>query len=249
MEFNASTFILEIVNFLILVWILQRLLYRPVLDVIAKRRGEIEKTLSDARSIREEAEALQSRYENRLVHWEEEKKSAQEALNREIEEERRLLMAKLKATLEQEHQKAGVVEKRRLAELKRACEKRALRNGADFAGRLLKQAAGPELQERLFAFLLEELTELPSDCRQSIASLNQDHPVDIRVDSAMDMNPAQRHRLEKKLSSLLTVPARYGYARNGDLIAGFRITIGPWVLRANLKDELAGFAEIADETL
>ena len=49
-------FVLEIINFLVLVWILKRFLYKPVLDVIARRRAGIEKTLADA-----EARACRSR--------------------------------------------------------------------------------------------------------------------------------------------------------------------------------------------
>ena len=50
MEMDWSTFILEIINFLILVWILKRFLYRPILEVIARRREGVEKTLSEARA-------------------------------------------------------------------------------------------------------------------------------------------------------------------------------------------------------
>ncbi len=39
MELNWSTLLLEIVNFLVLVWILKRFLYRPVLQVIEERRS------------------------------------------------------------------------------------------------------------------------------------------------------------------------------------------------------------------
>ena len=62
MEFDWTTFILEIINFLILVWILKRFLYRPVLGVVARRRAGIEKTLADARRI--EAEAGELRQQN-----------------------------------------------------------------------------------------------------------------------------------------------------------------------------------------
>jgi len=42
MELNWSTFLLEIINFLILVWILKHFFYKPILDVIAHRRADIE---------------------------------------------------------------------------------------------------------------------------------------------------------------------------------------------------------------
>ena len=51
MEFNVSTFILEIINFLILIWILQRLFYKPLLEVIAKRKQTIDQALADAKTV------------------------------------------------------------------------------------------------------------------------------------------------------------------------------------------------------
>lgn len=67
MELNWSTFILEIINFLILIWILKRFFYKPVLEVIARRRAGIEKTLEDAQALHNEAKALQKQYESRLA--------------------------------------------------------------------------------------------------------------------------------------------------------------------------------------
>ena len=37
MELDWSTFALEIINFLALLWILKRFLYRPILAVVAER--------------------------------------------------------------------------------------------------------------------------------------------------------------------------------------------------------------------
>ena len=48
MDFDWTTFALEAVNFLILVWILKHFFYRPVLAVIEARRAESEKNLAQA---------------------------------------------------------------------------------------------------------------------------------------------------------------------------------------------------------
>ena len=55
MEFNLSTFILEIINFLILIWILQRLFYKPLLEIIAKRKQFIDQSLADAKTMQQQA--------------------------------------------------------------------------------------------------------------------------------------------------------------------------------------------------
>ena len=70
MEFNLSTFILEIINFLILIWILQRLFYKPLLEVIAKRKQFIDQSLADAKTMQQQAEEQCSLYENRQKLWE-----------------------------------------------------------------------------------------------------------------------------------------------------------------------------------
>ena len=49
MELSWPTFFLEIINFLVLVWILKRFLYKPVLEAIAHRKAVIDKTLVDAK--------------------------------------------------------------------------------------------------------------------------------------------------------------------------------------------------------
>ena len=48
MEFDWTTFALEALNFLVLVWLLKRFFYRPVLAVIEARRAETAKTIADA---------------------------------------------------------------------------------------------------------------------------------------------------------------------------------------------------------
>jgi F-type H+-transporting ATPase subunit b len=45
MELDWTTFALEIINFLALIWILKRFLYRPVLATLGQRRAGIEANL------------------------------------------------------------------------------------------------------------------------------------------------------------------------------------------------------------
>ena len=58
MALDWMTFVLELINFLVLIWILNRFLYRPLMNVIAQRKAAIHKTLSDAEVTRSAAQAL-----------------------------------------------------------------------------------------------------------------------------------------------------------------------------------------------
>jgi len=246
MEFNLSTFVLEIINFLILVWILQRLFYKPLLELIAKRKQSIDQSVADAKTIQQQAEEQRSLYENRQKLWEQEKQAALAALRQQLESERRMQLERLNADLDQERQKAKVTLSRQQQELQQQAEKQALQNGARFAGMLLQQSASPELEARLCALLIDHLTTLPEACRLCLQMLGTKKSVPIKITSAYPLTIDLQQQLELKLGSLITSQINFQYHQDAELIAGLRIDIGAWVLNANLQHELIGFAEIAN---
>lgn len=248
MEFDTTTFILEIINFLILIWILQRLFYKPVLEMIAKRKQHIDQTLEDAKKLRQEADELRNLYENRQQLWEQEKKVAQAALQQQFEAERSMQLDKLRKELDQERQKAKVTLSRQQKELQDQAEKRALENGARFASLLLQQSAGPALETRLFAMLIDRFPVLPEIGKVNFQLADSKKPQTVKVTSAYPLATEQQQLLEQKLGSLLNRPMNFQYHQDKALIAGIRIDIGAWVFHANLQHELTGFAEIAHES-
>jgi F-type H+-transporting ATPase subunit b len=247
MELNLTTFILEIVNFLILIWLLQRFFYKPVLAVITKRKADIDQALAEAARVHEEAAALQEQCNENLSRWEHEKRSAQERLQRDIEAQRTKMMDGLNKSLENERNKNRIIEERRKADEQLKTESLALSNAATFASMLLKRAAGPELERRLLELLLERMEKLPAVAVDNLRSNHDQDPVAISVFSAYPLADEQRAELQQRLGALLGKSLSYEYHHDPELIAGLRINIGAWVLGVNLQDELQGFTQFAHE--
>lgn len=57
MHFDWSTLVLQTVNVLVLLWLLRRFLFRPVVAIVAERKAVAAKLLSDAAAVREDAQA------------------------------------------------------------------------------------------------------------------------------------------------------------------------------------------------
>ena len=243
MELNWSTFVLEVINFLVLVWILKRFLYRPVLDVIAKRRRLVEEELARAKSIEAEANALKQQYAGRLETWEAEKRDAKAQLASEIEQDRVRKLAELATVLEQEKEKSRVADERQQTEKERVLAQQALQQGAAFSSRLLEQAAGPELERRLLDLLIDGLSDLPDEQRRRLIGQWREQSPVVEVCSAFDLATEQRQRLENALRQLAKF-ADIRYRRDESLLAGLSIEVGAWVMAANLRDELKGFTEL-----
>lgn len=239
MEFNLSTFGLEIANFLILVWILQRLFYKPLQAVIAKRKQEIEQTLLDSQNLREEARKERETYENRQKAWEQEKQAALTVFQQHLDVERTAHLNNLQRELEQERQINQVTLEREQQEFQHNAQQRALKNAAKFASILLQQTVTPELEMRLAQLLLQRLTTFDFSLSSSETA--------IKITSVYPIPNEFQQQLETRFSNLCAVPLTFDYQQDASLIAGLRIELGSWVLNANLKHELSGFAQLAYE--
>lgn len=248
MELNWTTFILEILNFLVLVWLLKHLFYKPVKEMIAHRRQAVEGQLQEARAMEAQAEKLRAQYEGRLTDWERERQAARKQLAGEIEEERRRLLAELREELAAERKRNEVLEERKASEQLRHSEMRGLDLGARFAARLLQEFGSAELEMRLTEMLLTEVRQLPPERIQALAAESRGGKAEtVQVLSAYPLDVERRQNLQHALDSLFSRSLAYDFHEDRELIAGLRITIGSWVIHANLRDELRSFAAIAHE--
>ena len=57
MHFDWSTLVLQTINVLVLLWLLRRFLFRPVVAIIAARKDAADKLLADAAAARDQAQA------------------------------------------------------------------------------------------------------------------------------------------------------------------------------------------------
>ena len=243
MEFKLTTFILEIINFLILIWILKYFFYKPVLKIIEERKTSIQKDLDDAQNMHEESLSLQQQYENRLQQWQQEKQQLRNKLHEEIASEREQLLQELNLSLEQEKQKAEVIKQRQLKETSKIAQQQALNHGARFTANLLSRVASLELESRLFDLLIEDLAALSESRLEVLRTTALEHKQTITITSGYELTPGNRTKLEQTLYRLIEIQLHYDYQTDPQLLAGLRIVFGPWVLHANLQDELQFFTE------
>lgn len=246
MELDWSTFVLEIINFLILVWLLKRFLYQPVLNVITLRREKIEHELAQTAQGKAEVEGLRRQYETRLSDWEQEKRQALDALEQAIGQERSKRMQQLDAELEQQRLKEQTRDEQQRSQWRNQAEAEALQLGGAFASRLLKSLSCSELDLRLQQLFIDQLLALPESAVRQMRAGWQESAAKVEIISAMELDESRqqliRAMLEQKLGPR---PGSMHFRRDEHLIAGLRVSIGGWLLQANLQDELRFFSEAA----
>lgn len=244
MDFDWTTFVLEIINFLILVWILKRFLYQPVLGVIARRRAGIEKILADAKQIEIEASELKRKNERYLAEWEAEKEVEQAKLSAELATLRENKLAQLEVHLNEEAARRRVLDERNRKDFERLCEEKGIAQGVTFTSKLLTRLASKELEQQLFSVLIEDLQNIREQDRHAVIEAAAEPGLYVKVQSAFVLGNEQQEVLSHLLNEITGRTLPIEFLVHSELISGLQIDIGPWILHANLRDELKVFSGV-----
>ena len=151
-------------------------------------------------------------------------------------------MAALEASIAEERERRRVLDERHQRDFERAIEEQGIAQGAAFSARLLARLATPELEARLYALLLEDLRNLRAEDKQAVADAAAAPGLQLKIQSAFVLDAGMRAELARALAEATGKALPVEYRENPELLAGFRVSIGPWILHANLRDELKFFS-------
>lgn len=113
-DFGAmpTQMILLLISDIVIVYILYKLLYNPVLEFLAKRREKIEGQLNDAEQALNEANALKAQYDEKLKDIAKEKSEI-------LDNARKVAQDREREIIEDAKNEAGVIKNRALLDIKR----------------------------------------------------------------------------------------------------------------------------------
>lgn len=242
MNFDLTTFVLEIFNFLVLVWLLKRALYQPILQAVARRQDQIQKRLAEVEKAESEAALLRMQYESRIAQWEEERKELRAQLSEELKKAREAQLTAVKQELEDARKRAAILDEQRLEEQVRASEQRALSLAGEFASRLLTRLATPALEQKLCGLLVDELNAANSELREVLREATRQSGGRVKVDTTMPLSTEQKNSLSQSLNAVVGRDVAVEFRQDPQLIAGVAVDLGAVVLHADLKNELSFFS-------
>lgn len=237
MQINWWTLALQAINFLVLVWLLQRFLYRPVMGVIARRRAEAEKAFNEA--ARREALTDETRHALQAEQGE-----LAAARDKVMADARAEIEAERKKVLEQAHQEAAAVAAaaRAKIEAERAEAIASLRLkvidlGTEVAEQLLKKSVSKSLNDVFLDRICNYLQNLPAEKRTALHS-EIDHDGRLAVVSAPALDSQQQERWRKRLRDALGPDTIFEFSADPALIAGAELHFRGAILRFTWREGL-----------
>ncbi|MGA1860088.1 hypothetical protein VH569_29225 [Azospirillum sp. 11R-A] len=237
MHIDGWTLLLQAVNFLILVWLLRRFLYRPVLAVIAERQAATERVRSEAEAARQAAEAARQSLEDQRTALPAERDRLIAAARAAAEAERAALLEK--ARVEGDHAleeaRSRLAEER--AQALEALQRHAADLGIRLATRLLRDAPAAVLTVPLLDEACAAVEALSAPQRHALA--DGIDPVPVRLAIAAALPEADTTRTRERLTAALSRPVALELVEDPSLIAGVELHFAHSVVRRSWKQALA----------
>lgn len=239
----------QLLNFLILVWLLKRFLYRPILDAIDARERRVAEELAQADATRDKARAEQAHYREQREALEAQRSAllAQATADAEAERQRLIETARQNAA-EQDARRA-----RQLASQAQALQLALAGRAQDEVFAICRKALGDladaELEAQMVAMLVRRLRAADDEEVSALVQAFEDASAPLTVRSAFVLSEVDRSTLQEALQAVLGIAQPPRFETAPDLVAGIEIAAGGQTLGWSIADYLASLQTGVGEVL
>ncbi|WP_332877426.1 F0F1 ATP synthase subunit B [Massilia sp. S19_KUP03_FR1] len=239
----------QLLNFLVLVWLMKRFLYQPVLAAIAAREQHIAAGLADAAAHLAAAHALDAALTAKSTAFDQQRATLLAEAVTAAQVQNVALLAQGKAADAAQHARAAAAISADQARLCAAVTLQARDEVLAVVRRAMADLADASLEAAMVRAFLRKLAELDAPARARMASAAaQDPAPEVRSAFVMDAN--QQAALTVALAAACGVqPKALQFTYTPALVCGIALRLGGWSLAWNLDDYLQGFAARSSSAL
>jgi F-type H+-transporting ATPase subunit b len=244
MQIDWITVSAQIVNFLLLIWLLKRFLYQPVIRAMDRREQRIAERLNEAEEHKRAADGEAERYREQTVELEQRRDEILAEAAHEASEQKQQMLEE--ARTEVLETRAGWL---READQEKEEFIASLRRGASdavqaIARKALQDLADADLEERIAHAFIERLARLDKPTRRALAAAAEP----VRIESSFELDHSLRSRLTRAVHEHLAAGLDVEYSQTPDLLCGIELTSGGQRLGWNIAQFMTELAERVEET-
>jgi F-type H+-transporting ATPase subunit b len=238
MHFDPWTLGLQAANFLVLVWLLHRFLYRPVLGIIAARQAAADKLIAEAEVGKKAAETLRQSLESQRTAIAQERDATLKAARDTADAEGKAVLAKAHTEAEALKSQAQKTFEGERAEIVGSAGRDAARLAVSIVRRLLQEAPALSVQDQLLDLVCDDVKALPADAKQHIVERVAARDKTPEVITAAPLNERAAKQFSEHLAKALGAPASPVFKVDPNLLAGVEVHFPFTILRRSWSEDL-----------
>jgi len=233
----------QIVNFLILVWLLKHFLYKPILDAIDAREKRIAVELADADAKKAEAERERTAFEVKNKTFDEQRSASLGKATAEANAERERLINQAKTDAETVRTNRADALRRDQILLGSEITLMAEKEVFAIARKALTDLANVNLEERVAEVFTRRLRDLDPKARELLGAALKTASQPALVRSAFDLPADQKAAIQNALNETFSAVVRIKFEDSRDVICGIELTANGQKLAWSISSYLTGLSK------
>ena len=220
----------QILNFVLLLIILNRILYRPVLKNLKERTEKIKQLEEKEKLLQKREEELIKRKEEIIQKTKERARKILEEAKKISQEEREKMLEKTEREIRTLMEETGKKIQDRLKKIKKEEEREAALLAKKAILKILKEDITYQIHQKYFENTLEELEKL---------DLTKIQPKEkLKIISAFPLKERERKRLIDLISKKVKLPGKIEEKVDSSLIGGIQILIDGYLIDISIKRKI-----------
>ncbi len=238
MKIDWFTVIAQVINFFLLVWLLRRFLYKPILRAVDEREKKIAGQLKDAKKDKEEAQKEQEEFAKKNDDFDEQKKELMDKAIAETKEARLKLLEEARNDANTLSAKLNEASKAAQENLNQEIAQKTQLEVFAIARKTLADLASQSLEEQAVTIFIKRLSALKAEEKKKFVSAfaADTSPIDIR--SAFDLPNKQQTEIKDAIKEILGNKIHVDFETSPALIGGIELMANGYKLSWSIAEYL-----------
>lgn len=241
----------QALNFLILVWLMKRFLYKPILHAIDEREKRIAAELAAADATKTEAQTERATFQRKNEEFDQQRAALLDRATDEAKAERQRLLASARQAADTLSAKRQEALRNEAQSLHHSITRRAQQEVFAIARKALADLATASLEERMGEIFTRRLREMDGDAKARLAQALKASGEPVLIRSAFHLPEEQRAAIRNALNETFADEIRVQYETSPELVSGIELTTNgqkvAWSIAEYLSSLEAGVGALLKE--
>ncbi|MGB4839311.1 MAG: hypothetical protein WBP08_09985 [Saprospiraceae bacterium] len=249
MQINWFTVIAQIINFIFLVWLLKRFLYKPILKAIDERENKIAGHIKDAEVKDAKAKKEQIEFAAKNETFEKEKKGLMDNAIAETNEKRQKLLESARNEAIELQSKLENSLKEMEENLNQDMAQKTQQEVFAITRKTLADLANQSLEEQSVSIFIQRIVDLKKEEKKKFVEAFKKKSNSILVQSAFDLAKKQQADIKNVVNEILGLETQFQFKTAPELICGIELTSNGFKLAWSISEYLNSFQKSISESM
>ena len=239
----------QALNFIILVWLLKRFLYKPILDAVDAREKRIAAGLADADAKKGEAQKERDEFRNKNEEFDRQRAALLAKATDEAQAEHHRLLDEARAAADALSAKRAEALRNDVRNLNQAVARRTQEEVFSIARKTLKDLATTSLEERMGDVFTRRLREMDGKAKEAMGAALKTAPGPAVVRSAFDLPAEERAKLQNAINETFSADIHLRFETAPALVSGIEFAANGQKVAWSIADYLTSLEKGVGELL